>query len=256
MSSPEYPDYVARNVETWTKTNTEFTGPNARSAWAKEELALGVFGHEQVRRDVFGDVTGLDVVELGCGTAYVSAWFARRGARPVGVDPTPAQLATAREMQTEFGLEFPLVEGVAESVPFADASFDLAISEYGASIWADPYRWIPEAARLLRPEGRLVFLRNSPLSMLCMKLDGVDECLQRPQRELSRIEWPDTGEVEFHPGHGELIDILVGAGFEIERLIELFAPEDAETHSYYSYVPAEWAQKWPAEEIWAARKRS
>ena len=255
-SSDRRLEYISRNVETWTKINAEFTGPSARAAWAKEELALGVFGHSQVRRDIFGDVAGLDVVELGCGTAYVSAWFARKGARPVGVDPTPAQLATARQMQEEFGLEFPLIEGVAESVPLADASFDLAISEYGASIWSDPYRWIPEASRLLRPEGRLVFLRNSPLSMLCMKLDGVDECLQRPQRELSRIEWPDTGEVEFHPGHGELIDILVGAGFEIERLIELFAPEDAETHSYYSYVPAEWARKWPAEEIWATRKRS
>ena len=43
-------------------------------------------------------------------------------------------------------------------------------------------------------------------------------------------------------------------GFEIERLVELQAPEDAETHGYYDYVTAEWARKWPAEEIWAARK--
>jgi ubiquinone/menaquinone biosynthesis C-methylase UbiE len=251
----EYPEYVPRNIESWTKTNAEFTGPNARAAWAREELALGVFGHADVRREVFADVRGLDVIELGCGTAYVSAWFARQGARPVGVDPTPAQLATAREMQKEFGLEFPLVEAVAESVPLPDASFDLAVSEYGASIWADPYRWIPEAARLLRPDGGLVFLRNSPLSMLCMKLDGVDECLQRPQRAMNRMQWPDTGEVEFHPAHGELIDVLRTAGFEVERLIELYAPEDARTHDYYSDVSAEWARRWPAEELWVARKR-
>jgi SAM-dependent methyltransferase len=251
----EYPDYVGANVQNWTKINAEFTGASARAAWAREELALGVFGHAHVRRDVFGDVTGLDVIELGCGTAYVSAWFAKNGARPVGVDPTPAQLATAAEMQQEFGLEFPLVEAIAESVPLPDGSFDLAVSEYGASIWADPFRWIPEAARLLRPQGRLVFLRNSPLSMLCMKLDGIDECLQRPQRELNRIEWPDTGEVEFHLPHGELIDVLRDSGFEIEGLIELYAPHDAETHAYYSEVTAEWARKWPSEEIWVARKR-
>jgi SAM-dependent methyltransferase len=194
------------------------------------------------------------VVDLGCGTAYVSAWFARNGARPVGVDPTPAQLATAREMQQEFGLDFPLVEAVAESVPLPNASFDLVVSEYGASIWADPYRWIPEAARLLRPTGRLVFLRSTPLSILCMRLDGVDECLQRPQFGMNKIEWPDTGEVEFHLPHGELLDVLRHAGLETERLIELYAPEDAETHRYYSYVSAEWARKWPAEEIWVARK--
>ena len=56
-----------------------------------------------------------------------------------------------------------LIEANAEDVPLPDASFDLAISEYGASIWCDPYKWIPEAARLLRPGGELIFLRNSTL---------------------------------------------------------------------------------------------
>jgi SAM-dependent methyltransferase len=208
------------------------------------------------RLQVRGDVAGRDVLDLGCGTGYVSAWLMRQGARPVGVDPTPAQLSTAREMQQELGLEFPLVEAVAESVPLPDATFDLAISEYGASIWADPQRWIPEAARLLRPGGRLVFLRNSTVSMLCMELDGVTESLQRPQRELRKIRWPDTGETEFHSPAGELIDILGGAGFVLERLVELYAPDDATTHEYYKYVSAEWAKKWPAEEIWVARKHA
>jgi ubiquinone/menaquinone biosynthesis C-methylase UbiE len=216
-------------------------------------MSYGVFGVPESRVQVLGDVAGLDVVDLGCGTGYVSAWLMRQGARPVGVDPTPAQLATAREMQKEFGLEFPLVEAVAESVPLPDASFDLAISEYGASIWADPAQWIPEAARLLRPGGRLVFLRNSTVSMLTMALEGVTESLQRPQHELRKITWSDTGETEFHPSAGELIDILGEAGFVVERLVELYAPDDATTHEHYKYVSAEWAKKWPAEEIWQAR---
>jgi ubiquinone/menaquinone biosynthesis C-methylase UbiE len=96
------------------------------------------------------DLAGLDAIELGCGTAYVSAWLARRGARPVGIDNSEAHLATAKRLQREHGLEFPLVNGNAEELPFPDQSFDLAISEYGASIWCDPYKWIPEAERLLR----------------------------------------------------------------------------------------------------------
>jgi SAM-dependent methyltransferase len=256
MSSTEYPEYVARNIENWTEANGQYTGPNARAAWTKDELSYGVFGVPEKRVQVLGDVAGLDVVDLGCGTGYVSAWLMRQGARPVGVDPTPAQLATAREMQQELGLEFPLVEAVAESVPLPDASFDLAISEHGASIWADPERWIPEAARLLRPRSRLVFLRNSTISMLCMDLEGVTESLQRAQPELRRITWPDTGETNFHAPPGELIDILNAAGFALERLVELYAPDDAATHEYYKYVPAEWAKKWPAEEIWVARKRA
>jgi SAM-dependent methyltransferase len=258
MSSSEprdYPEYVAQNVAVWTKSNAEHTGPRARDAWAKDEIEWGVFGIKEAEVGALGDVSGLDVIELGCGTAYFSAWLAKRGARPVGIDPTPAQLETAREMQREFSLDFPLLEGVAESVPLPDASFDLALSEYGASIWADPHRWIPEAARLLRPGGRLVFLRNAIVSILCMDLEGITEQLQRPQRDLGRLEWPDTKEVEFHLPHGELIDLLRANAFEVERLIELFAPEGAKTHEFYGYVTPEWASKWPAEEIWAARKR-
>src|SRR5918995_2179069 len=218
-NSSDYPEYVPRNVEIWTKANAEHTGANARQAWAKDEIDWGVFAIPESELDVLGDVAGLDVVELGCGTAYFSAWLAKRGARPVGVDPTPAQLATARALQRDFGLDFPLLEGVGESVPLPDASFDLALSEYGASIWADPYRWIPEAARLLRPGGRLVFLRNSTLVTLCQSLEGATEQLQRPQQGLCRIEWPDTGEVEFHLPAGELIDLLHGSGFQLERLL-------------------------------------
>ena len=255
MSSSDYPEYVARNVEIWTQANAEHTGVRARDAWAKDDVSWGVFEIHESQVGVLGDVSGLDVVELGCGTAYFSAWLAKQGARPVGVDPTPAQLATAREMQAEFDLEFPLIEAVGEDVPLPDASFDLAISEYGASIWADPYRWIPEAGRLLRPGGRLVFLRNSTISVLCMDLNGITEQLQRPQHGLGRLEWPDTKEVEFQVPHGELIDLLRASGFEVDRLVELFAPEDAKTHDYYGYVTAEWARNWPDAEIWVASKR-
>jgi SAM-dependent methyltransferase len=247
-----------KNVELWTKTNAEFTDASARGSWEREEMVWGVFAVAESDIQVLGDVHGLDVVELGCGAAYCSAWLARRGARVVGVDPTPAQLETARRMQREFGLEFQLVEAFGEEVPLPDASFDLVHSEYGASIWADPYKWIPEAARLLRPGGRLVFLRNSTLSMLCAPDVGqIEERLHRPQFGMHRLDWPDNeGAVEYHIPHGEMIDLLRANGLEIERLVELQAPEEAETHWFYEYVTPEWARKWPAEEIWAARKRA
>ena len=69
---------------------------------------------EPARQVALPDVAGKDVVELGCGTAYLSAWLARKGARVTGVDVTPAQLETARAMQVKFGLEFPLLEASAE----------------------------------------------------------------------------------------------------------------------------------------------
>jgi SAM-dependent methyltransferase len=255
-SSSDPPEYLEQNVANWTRSNAEYTDAAAARAWAQEEITWGVFGATESQLDLLGDVSGLDIVELGCGTAYFSAWLARRGARVVGVDPTPAQLETARRMQRETGIEFPLVQAAGENVPLADSSFDLVHSEYGASIWADPYRWIPEAARLLRPGGRLIFVRNATIVVLCTTMDGVGEQLVRPQLGLHRIEWPDTGEVGFELGHGDWIDLLRANGFEIERLLELFASADAETHGYYNVVPADWARKWPAEEIWVARKRA
>jgi SAM-dependent methyltransferase len=202
------------------------------------------------------DLAGLDVVELGCGVAYFSAWLARRGARPVGVDPTPAQLDTARRCMRDTGIEFPLVEAYAEDVPLPDAAFDLVLSEYGASIWADPYKWIPEAARLLRENGVLVFLRNSTLSILCgPDMGAVGEQLVRPQFGMYRFDWrADNGGIEFHLSHGDWVRVLRANGFEILDLIEIQAPPDAVTHEFYDYVSAEWAKQWPSEEIWVARK--
>ncbi|MBC7291020.1 MAG: class I SAM-dependent methyltransferase [Actinotalea sp.] len=201
-------------------------------------------------------LAGADVIELGCGTAYASAWCARRGARVVGVDVSTQQLATARRLQAEHDLPFELHHGDAEAVPYPDAAFDLVLSEYGASIWCDPFAWIPEAARLLRPGGRLHFLVGSPLLMLCSGDDGdapVDDRLVRPQFGMHRFEWADDGSVEFHLPHGEMIALLRRSGFEVEALVELQAPAEAPVAP--SFVPTAWAHRWPSEEVWRAVRR-
>jgi SAM-dependent methyltransferase len=256
MSRPTPDDSVAANIAQWTRSNQEYTDLSAEQAWRKHELDWGVFGvREETIGSPLGDVNGLDVVELGCGTAYFSARLAHRGARPVGVDPTPAQLSTARRMQQLVGPVFPLIEAPAEQVPLPNASFDLAVSEYGASLWADPSRWIPEAARLLRPNGRLVFLTNSTLLYLCAPDEGLTtESLQRPLFGMGRIAWTGELGVEFHLPHGEWIRVLRAHGFEVLNLIEVQAPPEATTHTYYDFVTGDWARQWPAEDIWVARK--
>ena len=248
-------EYVAENRRLWTESNREYTDAQADRVWRAEEITWGMFGVHESDVDVLGDVDGLDVVDLGCGTGYLSAWLARRGARPVGVDVTPAQLETARRLQAETGIEFPLIEASAEDVPLPDAAFDLALSEYGASIWCDPHKWLPEAHRLLRPGGRLIFLASSPLVMLCAldEEEATSETLQRQQRGMHTFAW-SSGGVEFHLGHGDMFRALGDAGFVVENLIELFAPEGAGTHEYYAFVTGEWASKWPVEDIWVARK--
>ncbi len=252
MSGSDVPDYLEANRDHWTKNNAAYTDGRAEHAWNEKEISWGVWNTPESEIGVLPDVRGKDVVELGCGTAYVAAWLKRRSARRVvGVDITPAQLETARRMNTKYGLGLELVEANAEATGLPGAAFDLAISEYGASIWCDPYKWIPEAARLLRPNGELVFLRNSTLSMLCMPDKGnVQESLQRPQLGLHRMDWPDEPETEFHLGHGDLIRLLRKSGFEVLDMVEIFAPHDAVNHPFYGE-----SQKWPSEEMWRARKR-
>jgi SAM-dependent methyltransferase len=251
------PEHVAANREAWDRYAEEYIGPGER-AWAAEPT-WGIWGVPETElRLLPDDLDGKDAIELGCGTAYVSAWLARRGAKVVGIDNSPAQLATARRFQEEFDLDFPLHLGNAETTPFPDASFDFAVSEYGAALWADPYAWIPEVARLLRPGGRLMFLTNSCLMHLCVQdLQADDPAtaeLRRPMFGMHRTTWPDDTSVEFHLPHGEWIRLLREHGFEIERLVEIQAPPDAKDSQSYSYVTADWARQWPSEEVWVVRK--
>ena len=113
MSGGELSSYEQANQAAWDEMARDYV-ENARQNWASDEPTWGMFGVPEASVGLLPDVSGLDVIEMGCGTAYWSAWMARRGARPVGVDLSERQLATAREMQAEHGLDFPLMHGTAE----------------------------------------------------------------------------------------------------------------------------------------------
>jgi SAM-dependent methyltransferase len=197
---------------------------------------------------------GAAAVELGCGTAYFSAWLARAGASPVGVDVSIGQLWLARAFQTEFHTSFPLVCADADDVPFRSGSFDLVLSEYGASSWCDPHRWVPEAARLLRPGGALVFLASSPLLTTCLPVDGgpAEDRLRRDYFGLHEIAIPLFGTTEFQLTYGDWVRVLCRSGFVIDDLTELRPPPTAETP--WPFVDAAWASRWPSECVWSAHK--
>lgn len=239
------------NRRHWDERAAAWHGPLARGHWSRTEPSWGLWSTPESQVGVFPDaVAGMDAIELGCGTAYVCAWLARAGARPVGVDLSRAQLATARSMQQEFGLAFPLLLADAERLPLRNSSFDLAVSEFGASLWCDPDRWIPEAARVLRPGGHLVFVRRSPLFALCAPVGGqAGPALLRPQFGLR--QHADDMSVEFTMPHGEMLRLLRSCGFVVDDLIEIQAPEAA--HRDYPEVTAAWAHQWPSDEIWKAR---
>jgi SAM-dependent methyltransferase len=257
MAPMTRPEDLLHNRELWDLVNDQFSGADGLELWRRTDIVWGLFATPESEVGVLGDVSGLDVVELGCGTAHVSAWLSRLGARMVAVDQSAAQLASARAAQAEHGVRFALLQADAEHLPLAAGCADLVISEHGAPAWCEPAAWIGEAARILRPGGRLVFLTNSPLSAMCVPAEGgpAGERLLRGPAELREIRWPGGG-VEHHPGHGEWIRVLTEQGFLVDGLRELHAPADHDPGraavDFYAIADLAWARRWPAEDLWTA----
>jgi ubiquinone/menaquinone biosynthesis C-methylase UbiE len=248
------PDYVERNRAAWNRWAVDYIA-TGRKAWTDSELRWGIWGIPESELELLAHLPeGSDVVELGCGTAAISAWVARAGLRPVAVDVSRAQLDVAARLQDELGPSFPLIHANAEQVPFDTESFDLVISEYGASLWCEPHRWLAEANRLLRPQGGLIFVTNSPLLMACTPESGerAGDRLLRDYFASPVREFPEDGVVEFHLTHGNWVRLLRAYGFTLERLVELRPQHGARPR--FEFVSNEWARRWPSEEIWVARK--
>lgn len=247
-------DYVGRNKAAWERWASMYAEPG-RKSWQDEEIRWGIWGIPESALRLLGGLTpGMDVVEMGCGTGSLCASLSRQGFRPVGVDFAVAQLATVYRLQREFDIEFRLVCANAEELPIDDASFDVVVSEYGTSLWCNPRRWLGEARRLLRPNGRLIFVTNSTLLMACTPADGgvVGARLVRDYFSIYRMEFSEAGPVEFHPTHGQWIRLLRSMGFVVEDLIET-RPMRGSTPRF-DFVSVEWARCWPSEEIWMAAR--
>lgn len=253
----ELPDYVLANRAHWDRQAPEWVEMGER-AWV-EEPHWGIWGVPEGDLGLLpDDMDGLTAIELGCGTAYVSAWMARRGAVCTGVDNSERQLETARRLAQEHGIDLELIHGNAEEVPLPDGSFDFAISEYGAAIWADPYKWVPEAFRLLRPGGELSFLGHHPLVMVTQQREGGDQVTREllyPYFGLHRIDWRETEETgtEFNLPISVWMRLFDETGFDVEVFHEVRCPSpDAENRFG---VDSAWAHDYPSEQAWRLRKR-
>jgi len=256
MDEHDLPAHVRENRAYWDARADAWIASGERGwregpswgCWDVPEAQLGLLP---------ADMTAMDAIELGCGTAYVSSWMARRGARVVGIDNSAQQLQTARRLAAEHAVALTLLHGNAEAVPYPDQSFDFAISEYGAAIWCDPRLWIPEAHRLLKPGGELVFLGHTPWAMACMPPSGArcEPTLHRSYFGMHRIDNTedaiDPGGIEFNLTISAWLRLFRETGFTLVDYIELQAPAGATDR--YSLCGA-WAQRWPAEHVWKLRK--
>ncbi|MFW5745076.1 MAG: class I SAM-dependent methyltransferase [Spirochaetota bacterium] len=256
----ELPEHVRENRSYWDGMAHEWVEAGERH-WAQDEPTWGIWGlPESELRLLPPGMAGMTTIELGCGTGYVSAWMTRLGATAVGIDNSEEQLRTGRRLAREHGLGITFVHGNAEDVAYANESFDFAISEYGAAIWCDPYRWIAEAHRLLKPGCELVFLGTHPLAIVCAPYSGkpTGTTLQRSWFDLHVQDWRnvefDPGGVEFNLSPSRWFRLFRETGFEVVDFQELRAPAHL-CEDRFS-IPVEWAKRWPSEQVWKLRKRA
>ena len=192
-------------------------------------------GLREADAHLLGDVTGRRVLEVGCGSAPCARWLARNGARPVGLDLSAGMLRHAARRNAATGVAVPLVQAGAERLPFADGSFDLACSAFGAVPFvADPGRVMREVARVLAPGGRWVFAVNHPMRWAFSDDPGPDGLVvaqsyfdRTPYVEVDASGVPTY--VEHHRTLGDRVRDVVAAGLVLEDLVEPEWPEGRET---------------------------
>jgi SAM-dependent methyltransferase len=246
-------EHERRNRASWDESSDEYQGQHGSQLAESGGRAWGTWQIPEADLRVLGDVAGKDVLELGCGAAQWSIALALAGARPVGLDLSERQLEHARRLQAAAGVRFPLVHASAEAVPLPDASFDIVFCDHGAMTFADPYRTVPEAARLLRPGGLLAFNHEAPILSVCWPLhaEHAGETLVNDYFGMHALD--DGEDVSFQLPHGEWIRLFRANGFVIEDLLELRPAADA-VSSYRNDDERAWSRRWPGEEIWRVRR--
>ncbi len=249
----QLPEHVSKNRAMWNATSDEYDHHNAHVLSGEHAMAWGEWRIPEAELRVLGDVANKDILELGWGAARWSLALAQHGARPVGLDISSRQLQHAQRLMSEAGVSFPLIEASAESVPLADASFDIVFCDWGAMTFSDPYRTVPEVARLLRKGGLFAFMTATPISALCQdrQTGQIGQTLLNDYFSLHRIEWEDG--VDFQLPYGEWIRLFRRNSFIIEDLIET-QPAIGATSAYVTEEETALARRFTRENLWKLRK--
>jgi SAM-dependent methyltransferase len=249
-------DDVRANLASWEADSADYQARNAPQLNRWDRLGWGTWDVPEDEVLALGDVEGVGALELGCGACRFGIKVAMRGARVTGLDFSANQLVAGQANVRETGVRLPLVRASAEEIPFADGSFDLVFCDHGAMSFTDPELTIPEAARVLRSGGFMVFNIATPFIWTFWGEDDEPPGreVRRPYFGGGRTVWPDPDpSVEWQLTYGEWIRIFRSSDLVVEDLIELRPAEDAST-TYQSYSTLEWARDFPAENIWKVRK--
>lgn len=146
------------------------------------------------------------VLEIGIGSGLNLPYYSTTVEQVIGLDPSPKLLGMAREAARRTSLPLDLIENSAEAIPLYNRSIDTVVTTWTMCSIPDVQRALGEMRRVLKPEGRLLFVEHglSP-----------DPGIRRWQDRLTPVWRQVGGGCHLNRAIGELIE---EAGFRIERL--------------------------------------
>jgi ubiquinone/menaquinone biosynthesis C-methylase UbiE len=246
--------HVRKNLRLWEKQSASYDRRCAPVLSGPRAMAWGLWRTPESELRAIGNPKDQDTLEVGCGAARWSIALAEKGARAVGLDLSPAQLAHARRLVRTSRAHVRLVRGDAERLPFDGSTFDLVFCDWGAMTFCDPYRTVPEASRVLRLGGRLVFATSSPIRIMAQerRYDRMGRRLRYDYFGMHEVTYRG-GEVNFTLPYGEWIALFSAQGLVVESLTETRPPTRTKSRYLRPHETA-WARRWPLELIWQVRK--
>jgi SAM-dependent methyltransferase len=210
-------------ADTYQATHGEFL-QDIGFVWGPE-------GHTEESLGVLGDVAGKRVLEVGCGASQCARWLATRGARAVGLDVSMRQLQHGRRIDDATGVPVSTVCATGTALPFADGSFDVVFSSFGAMQFvSDAAASVAEVARVLAPGGRFAFSITHPMRW-AMPDDPGEDGLVVSNSYFDRTPYVEVDEddqvryVEHHRTLGDWVRVLAARGFTLGDLLEPEWPE-------------------------------
>lgn len=219
------------DADSYHSEHGEFLG-DVEFMWCPEKLT-------ESDAALLGDVRGRRILEVGCGSAPCARWLRTRGADVVAFDLSAGMLAYAAAAATRSGVRVPLVQADAEHIPFAEHTFDIACTAFGAvPFCADSAGVMREVFRVLRPGGRWVFAVMHPFRWVFPDDPG-PAGLRARESYFDRTPYVESDAdgrptyVEHHRTMGDRVREIVAAGFVLTAIVE---PEWPQGHT------AQWGQ--------------
>lgn len=219
---------IERNRQGWNAIAASY---QAERRISTSDVHYGPLAAGERELGLLGEVAGLRVLEVGCGGGQNSIVLTRWGAACVGLDPSDVQLAHARCLAQEHGLEVQFAHGIAEDLgDFQNSSFDLVLSSYAFDYVANLGKACSEAWRVLKPGGLFVFCQSHPwFQAVGWYLAGdagaaeVGDYAAWPLLEEWDWEFEDGASAPMR-GHlrplAEIVNTLIASGFQLERMVE------------------------------------